>query len=201
VECEEEDPEYVWRLKTMLENERARVASLKTMLVNQDSTIGNQEAEIESLQEENEWKEAEIGSLQKGKVYLQEENERLEKDKASLQQEIERLRDESAVAQENERLRAAAAKVTTLVEGLEVGLRCPLSLELVEKPVVSRYGHTYSRSVIETWITKKTTCPFRSGPMRKDHLVTNLALTTVLDAFNAYQAPAAAPPAQEKPAE
>jgi hypothetical protein len=80
VECEQDDREYVWRLETMLENERARVASLKTMLVNQDATIGKQEGEIESLQDENEWQEAEIESLQKDKVCLQEENERLQKE-------------------------------------------------------------------------------------------------------------------------
>jgi hypothetical protein len=208
VDFEDDDPEYVWRLKTMLENERKSVASLKTMLVKEDATIGKQQGEIESLQEENEWQEAEIESLQKDKVCLQEENER-------LQQEIERLRDESAVAQENERLRAelllaakaadlavtAAAKVATLVEGLEVALRCPLSLELVDNPVVSRYGHTYSWLVIEKWIKKNPTCPMSRKKLTRDHLVTNLALTTVLDAFKAYQAPAAAPAEEEKPAE
>jgi hypothetical protein len=151
VEFEEDDPQYVWRLKTMLDNERKSVKLLKTMLVHEDDTIGKQNGEIERLQEENEWQEAEIKSLQKDKVCLQEENER-------LQQEIERLRDESAVVRDNERLRAeavaavtaadlaakAAAKVAKLVEGLEVALLCPISQELMDKPVVSRYGHTYS---------------------------------------------------------
>jgi hypothetical protein len=201
VECEEHDPEYVWRLETMLENERARVASLKTMLVNQDATIGKQQGEIENLQEDNEWQEAEIESLQKDKVYLQEENERLEKDKVCLQQEIERLRDESAVAQENERLRAAAAKVTTLVEGLEVALLCPLSLGQMQDPVVSKYGHTYSREYIETWLKNNSKCPMTNQRLTKQQLAPNFALTTVLDAFNAYQPPVAAPAEEEKPAQ
>ena len=202
VESEEDDPEYVWRLKTMLENERARVASLKTMLVNQDSTIGKQEAEIESLQEENEWKEAEIESLQKYKVCLQEENEGLEKDKVRLQQEIERLRDESAVAQENERLRAAAVKVTKLIEGLEVALHCPISQGLLQDPVVSKVsGQTYSRKDIEKWLTTTSNCPLTGLNMTRKHLVKNYAFGSVLDAFKAYQAPAAAPAEEEKLAE
>ena len=184
VECGEDDPHRVWRLETLLGE--ARKEANKQRLWNEilhDSQyrmgvkIGEHEREIERLQEENE----------------------------RLQEDNERLRDESAVAQENERLRAelllaakaadlaakAAAKVAKLVEGLEVGLRCPLSLELVDKPVCSRYGHTYSLCEIETWMTKSKKCPFTREPIKKKHLVKNLALAYALDTFNAYQAPAA----------
>ena len=202
VECEEDDHEYVWRLKTMLENERKSVASLKAMLVNQDATIGKQEAEIERLQEENEWQEGGIESLQKDNVCLQEENERTQKDKVCLQQENERLRDESAVAQENERLRAAAVKVTKLIEGLEVGLRCPISQGLLQDPVVSKVsGQTYSREYIEKWLKTSSNCPLTGLNMTHKHLVKNYAFGSVLDAFKAYQAPVAGPVEQEKPAE
>jgi hypothetical protein len=209
VQCEEDDPEYVWRLKTMLENERALVA-------NQDATIGKQQAEIERLQEDNEWQEAEIKSLQKDNEWQEGGIERLQKYKVFLQQKIERLRDESAVAQENERLRAelllagkaadlaakAAVKVATLVEGLEVALHCPISQGLVENPVVSKVsGQTYSREDIEEWLNKTSNCPLTGLTMTHKHLVKNYAFGSVLDAFKAYQAPAAAPAEEEKPAE
>jgi hypothetical protein len=215
VECEEDDPEYVWRLKTMLENERALVASLKTMLVNQDATIGKQQGEIERLQEDNEWQQGEIESLQKDNEWQEGGIERLQKYNVFLHQEIERLRDESAVAQENERLRAelllaakaadlavtAAAKVATLVERLEVALLCPLSLGQMQDPVVSKYGHTYSREYIETWLKKKSKCPMTNQRLTKEHMPINRALADVADAFKAYQAPAAAPAEEEKPAQ
>jgi cell division protein FtsB len=202
VECEEDDPEYVWRLKTMLENVCARVA-------NQDATIGKQQAEIERLQEDNEWQEAEIKSLQKDNEWQEGGIERLQKYNVFLQQKIERLRDESAVAQENERLRAeavvaakAAAKVATLVEGLEVALHCPISQGLVENPVVSKVsGQTYSREDIEKWLKTSSNCPLTGLKMTHKHLVKNYAFGSVLDAFKAYQAPAAAPAEEEKPAE
>jgi hypothetical protein len=108
LECEEDDPQRVWRLETMLESARATASEQKRCnemlhdsLTKQGVTIGKQEADIKSLQ--------------KDKVCLQEENERIQKDKVRLQQEIERLRDESAVAQENERLRAVCVCVCVCV--------------------------------------------------------------------------------------
>jgi hypothetical protein len=37
LECGEDDPQRVWRLETLLENERVRVARLETMLANEGS--------------------------------------------------------------------------------------------------------------------------------------------------------------------
>jgi hypothetical protein len=195
VEFEQDDPQRVWRLETLLEE--ARKEANKQRLWNEilhDSQyrmgvkIGEHGREIESLQEENE----------------------------RLQQEIERLRGESAVAQENERLRAelllaakaadlavtAAAKVAKLVEGLEVALSCPISHGLLQDPVVSKVsGQTYSREDIEKWLKTSSNCPLTGLNMTRKHLVKNYAFGSVLDAFKAYQPPAAAPLPQEKPAQ
>ena len=194
VECGEDDPQLVWRLETLLEAARneANRQRLWTEILHDSQyrmgvKIGEHGREIERLQEENE--------------RLQEDNDRL-RDESAVAKENERLRAELLLAaKENERLRAeaaaavtAAAKVAKLVEGLEVALRCPLSLGLVENPVVSRYGHTYSLCEIETWMTTSKKCPFTREPIKKTHLVKNLALANALDAFNAYQAPATEPP-------
>ena len=179
MECTD-DPHHVWRLETLLENARATVSEkqrcnemLHDSLTKNGATIGKQEREITSLQEENE----------------------------RLQEDNEFLRDGSAVAKENERLRAElllAAKdadnVAKLVECLEVALRCPLSLDLMNHPVVSRYGHSYSWKEIEMSIHKKPKCPLTQNDLTKEHLVKNYALADALDAFRAYQTE------QEKPA-
>ncbi len=110
-----------------------------------------------------------------------------------LQEEIERLRDESAVAKENERLRAelllaakAAANAAELVEGLEVALSCPISVGQMEDPVVSIYGHSYERGYIDKWLKKKSKCPITNQRLTKAHMPINRALTDVANAFNAY---------------
>jgi hypothetical protein len=173
VECEENDPQRVWRLETLLAAARAEASeqkrwneTLHDSLTEKGATIGRQDREIERLLGENE-----------------------------------RLRDESGVAKENERLRAellladeakdlaakAAANVAKLVEGLEVALRCPVTLQLLKDPVVSRYGHSYSRGDIEKWLNKKSTCPMTGQRLRNEKMPTNRALADVADAFNAYQ--------------
>jgi hypothetical protein len=167
VECEEDDPQRVWRLETLLAAARATASeqkrwneTLHDSLTEKDVTIGEQDREIERLLGENE-----------------------------------RLRDESGVAKENERLRAeaaaavtAAANVAKLVEELEVALSCPLSQELLKNPVVSRYGHSYSRGDIETWLKKKSRCPLTNQYLTRAHLVENYSLVSVADAVRAYQA-------------
>jgi hypothetical protein len=179
VECEENDPQYVWRLETLLAAARATASekerwneTLHDSLTEKGATIGRQDREIERLQEENE-----------------------------------RLRDASAVARDNERLRAellladeakdlaakAAAKVARLVEGLEVALSCPISVGQMEDPVVSIYGHSYERGDIDKGLKKKSTCPMTGQRLTKEKMPTNRALTDVANAFNAYQAE------QEKP--
>ena len=174
VECDQDDPERVWRLGVLLEE--ARKEANKQRLWNEilhDSQyrmgvkIGEHEREITSLQAENE-----------------------------------RLRDESAVANENERLqeenarlRAESAKSTKLVEDLEDILCCPISLQLLSDPVVSKVsGISYEREYIEKCLKIRSTCHMTGMDMTREHLVKNYTLGTAANAFRAYLA------AQEKAA-
>jgi hypothetical protein len=180
MECPD-DPHHVWRLETLLENARATVSEkqrcnemLHDSLTKNGATIGKQEREITSLQEENE--------------RLQEDNEFL-RDGSAVAKENERLQEENA------RLRAESAKSTKLVEGLEDILCCPISLQLLSDPVVSKVsGQSYEREYIEKCLKKKSTCPLTGLAMTHKHLVKNYTLADVANAFRAYQA------AQEKAA-
>jgi hypothetical protein len=181
VECGEEDPQRVWRLETLLKQANAAASeqerwneTLHDSLTKKGVTIGERDREIE-----------------RQGVTIGERDREIER----LLGEIERLRDESGVAKENERLRAeaaaavtAAANVAKLVEELEVALSCPLSQELLKNPVVSRYGHSYSRGDIETWLKKKSRCPLTNQYLTRAHLVENYSLVSVADAVRAYQA-------------
>ena len=173
MECTD-DPQRVWRLETLLEE--ARKEANKQRLWNEilhDSQyrmgvkIGEHEREITSLQEENE--------------RLQEDNEFL-RDGSAVAKENERLQEENA------RLRAESAKSTKLVEDLEDILCCPISLQLLSDPVVSRVGQTYEREHIEKWLKQIPQCPLTRAPLNSKHLAPNHALAHVANAFRAYQA-------------
>ena len=168
-----DDPHREWRLETLLEE--ARKEANKQRLWNEilhDSQyrmgvkIGEHEREITSLQEENE--------------RLQEDNEFL-RDGAAVAKENERVQEENA------RLRAESAKSTKLVEDLEDILCCPISLQLLSDPVVSRVGQTYEREHIEKWLKHISTCPLTRHPLKSEDLAPNLALAQVANAFRAYQ--------------
>ena len=166
VECDQDDPERVWRLGVLLEEAR-------------------KEANKQRL-----WNEILHESQYRMGVKIGEH----EREITSLQAENERLRDESAVANENERLqeenvrlRAESAKSTKLVEDLEDILCCPISLQLLSDPVVSRVGQTYEREHIEKWLKHISTCPLTRHPLKSEDLAPNLALAQVANAFRAYQ--------------
>ena len=166
VECDQDDPERVWRLGVLLEEAR-------------------KEANKQRL-----WNEILHDSQFRMGVKIGEH----EREIASLQAENERLRDESPVANENERLqeenarlRAESAKSTKLVESLEDKLCCPISLQLLSDPVVSRVGQTYEREHIEKWLKEIPQCPLTRAPLKSKHLAPNHALAHVANAFRAYQ--------------
>ena len=53
-------------------------------------------------------------------------------------------------------------------------LCCPISLELMERPVIAADGHTYDRRSIEDWLARgNTTSPTTGAPLEHLHLVDN----------------------------
>lgn len=51
---------------------------------------------------------------------------------------------------------------------------CPLTLEIMQDPVLSRYGQSYERSAIIKWLAKGNTgCPLTRQPLNLSGLITN----------------------------
>ena len=48
------------------------------------------------------------------------------------------------------------------VEDLIEAFHCPISQQLIEEPVSSKYGHLYEKAEIERWVNKYHTCPMTS---------------------------------------
>ena len=55
--------------------------------------------------------------------------------------------------------------------------------ELLKEPVVAADGHTYERDQIYAWLLKSNTSPMTNERMEHNHLIPNLALRAVMDAY------------------
>ena len=54
---------------------------------------------------------------------------------------------------------------------------CPLTLEIMREPVLSRWGHTYERKAIMEWLEAgNDVCPLTRRQLRPSWLITNKAL-------------------------
>ena len=60
----------------------------------------------------------------------------------------------------------------------------PLAVqELLDDPVVAADGHTYEKKHITEWLQKSDTSPMTNERMEHKHLIPNLALRAVMDAY------------------
>ena len=62
---------------------------------------------------------------------------------------------------------------------------CGISAELIEDPVITPDGTTYSRKAIEEWIDKAGTNPRTREPLSKDQLYPNRAFLSMIHARRA----------------
>ena len=53
---------------------------------------------------------------------------------------------------------------------------CPLTLEIMKYPVMSRTGHSFEKQAIFEWLQAHAACPLTRQPMTLSKLVTNVAL-------------------------
>ena len=69
---------------------------------------------------------------------------------------------------------AAEDKLAPESKQIPERLCCPISLELMERPVIAADGHTYDRSSIEDWLARgNTTSPTTGAPLEHLHLADN----------------------------
>jgi hypothetical protein len=54
--------------------------------------------------------------------------------------------------------------------------RCPLTLEIMEDPVMTRLGHSFERNELFLWLQKNQVCPLTRNPLKLSDIITNKAL-------------------------
>jgi hypothetical protein len=62
---------------------------------------------------------------------------------------------------------------------------CPISLELMEDPVITPYGTTYDRASIVAVINERGIDPLVMQPLTEDQLAPNRVLRSMIEAWRA----------------
>lgn len=86
----------------------------------------------------------------------------------------------------------------SMPECLSKPLMCPITTEIMRKPVVASDGHTYERSAIVRWLTSKNTSPLTLKPMEDQSLRVNHNIKQIIDALKPEPEPSVAPASQGK---
>jgi hypothetical protein len=60
---------------------------------------------------------------------------------------------------------------------------CPLTLNVMTEPVMTKEGHSYERSAILTWLSKHNTSPLTREPLYISQIVPNCALKTQIQSW------------------
>ena len=79
-----------------------------------------------------------------------------------------------------------AAEDTPAPESKQIPERlcCPISLELMVRPVIAADGHTYDRSSIEDWLARgNTTSPTTGAPLEHLHLADNHLVRSMVSEY------------------
>lgn len=62
-------------------------------------------------------------------------------------------------------------------------LKCPLTYQLFQDPVLAQDGHTYERQAIEEWVRTHGTSPLTRQPLSSDHIYPNHMVKKLIDNF------------------
>ena len=87
---------------------------------------------------------------------------------------------------ENKALRRTSALALAQLRALDKAgreLQCPLTMDIVRDPVVSRYGHVFEREQIEHYVKETGLCPMTRQPLRLEDLFRDRALQTIAAAW------------------
>ena len=60
---------------------------------------------------------------------------------------------------------------------------CPISLEIMQDPVICSDGNTYERSEITRWLLSHDTSPKTNIELRNKQLITNYAIKSGIEKF------------------
>ena len=194
---EEEEEEEEKDLRESISKERERLRIIEEE-VERERIRKIKEDEMERLRILNEKKRAEIN------IEIQIENDRLkkirlesliatrareefrinqEKEDKRIKEEKEELEKErEAINVEQRNISTAKGKLRENEEAV-MEYRCPITLEVMEDPVVAADGRTYERAVITKWLETNSRSPATNLPLSSTNLIPNIQLRNLIAVY------------------
>ena len=111
------------------------------------------------------------------RVNLEKENKRIREEKYKLEEE------RAAINVEQRNISTAKAKLRENEEAV-MEYRCPITLGIMEDPVVAADGRTYERVAISEWLETHGTSPATGLPLTSTNLIPNLQLRNLIVVHN-----------------
>ena len=62
-------------------------------------------------------------------------------------------------------------------------MKCPISLSIMQQPVITPSGHTYDFQHLKTWLLQCPSDPLSGRPLRLGDLVPNFAIRQAIESF------------------
>ena len=100
---------------------------------------------------------------------------------------VEQLRILEAGLSVAQRAVTAAAVKSELRDEVPRDFLCPITMDIMELPVVCSDGHTYEREAISAWFAEHSTSPKTNQSLRSKHLTPNHTLKAAIQSFLSSQ--------------
>ena len=80
----------------------------------------------------------------------------------------------------------AVYSLDEIPSGSDIGqvLTCPISLEIMQDPVICRYGHTYERTAIIRWLERNNSSPINREPLYRNDLRPNHTVRALIARYS-----------------
>ncbi len=92
----------------------------------------------------------------------------------------------NAVLEKSDALPLSSEVLDSTVD-LTEAFTCPISQQLINEPVSSKYGHLFEKAAIEQWVTKNHTCPMTNNPLELSDLYPQYAVKEAITQFKKLQ--------------
>ena len=67
-------------------------------------------------------------------------------------------------------------------------LLCPITMETIQEPASTIYGHTYEMSAIKAWVNSKGTCPMTQKSLTLDQVYPQYGMRNTIVEMRAMKA-------------
>ena len=152
------------RIRKIEEEERERfriINEMRQLEINFQISIENKNLEDIRLETERAKRDLISGIERRNK-----QDKRLREEKYELEEEKDRINKTRAKLRENEE---------AIME-----YHCPITLSIMEDPVVAADGRTYERAAISEWLEVKVTSPSTGLPLNSTNLIPNIQLRNLI---------------------